>query len=262
LKEIFDQPDIMWLQFRRRLDKLEPFCRIAGHTSEEVREILAALETVYRELFPHLNLRQWSGAIYAWLTQPVLDPTNSGRVTMDYLMKLVTTALEWSYQAGETDVRAETLESAASLLVLRRDTLRIIDGAGPSVEVPQSESTEQGNGSGTEPEQEAVPANQQQNTTETVGTVGEQTHTVKTPKCTFPGVVSIDLKRFTDSGVALVECPDCSRTRSLSPSKGVLRFKSHDKRKTNAPVTGVRWAMHETIWKVVGGERNQEGRKS
>ena len=72
LKEIFDQPDPMWLQFRRRLDKLEPFCRIAGHTSEEVREILAALETVYRELFPQLNLRQWSGSIYTWLTQPVL----------------------------------------------------------------------------------------------------------------------------------------------------------------------------------------------
>ena len=108
LKEIFDQPDTMWLQFRRRLDKLAPFCRVAGHTSEEVREILAALETVYRALLPQLNLRQWSGAIYTWLTQPVLDPTRSGRVTMDYLMKLVTTALEWSSQAGETDVKAET----------------------------------------------------------------------------------------------------------------------------------------------------------
>ena len=42
LKEILDQPDVMWLQFRRRLDKLEPFCRVAGHTLEEVREILVA----------------------------------------------------------------------------------------------------------------------------------------------------------------------------------------------------------------------------
>jgi len=55
LKETLDLPDPTWLQFRRRLDKLNPFCRIAGHTSEEVREILAALETVYRELFPQLN---------------------------------------------------------------------------------------------------------------------------------------------------------------------------------------------------------------
>jgi hypothetical protein len=39
-KETLDQPDPIWLQFRR-LDKLEPFCRVAGHTSEEVREILA-----------------------------------------------------------------------------------------------------------------------------------------------------------------------------------------------------------------------------
>ena len=260
LKEILDRPDTMWLQFRRRLDKLEPFCRVAGHTSEEVREILAALETVYREPFPHLNLRQWSGAIYTWLTQPILDPTNSGRVTMDYLMKLVTTALEWSYQAGETDVRAETLQAAASLLVLRRDTLRIIDGAGPSIEAPPSESTEQGNGSRTEAEREAVPANHVPHTTETVGTVGEQVQTGKTPKCTFSGVVSIELQRFLDSGVLLVECPDCARTRTLSPSKGVLRFPSHDKRKTNAPVTSKRWAMRETIWQVVGGKRNQEGR--
>src|SRR6266487_4279601 len=130
LKETLDQPEMTWLQWRRRLDKLEPFCRIAGHTSEEVREILVALETVYQPLFPQLNLRQWAGSIYAWLTHPVLDPTNSGRVTMDYLMKLVTTALEWSYEAKATDVRAETLEKAAQLLVLRRDTFRIIDGAG------------------------------------------------------------------------------------------------------------------------------------
>jgi type II secretory pathway predicted ATPase ExeA len=46
LKEIFDQPDVTWFQFRRRLDKLEPFCRVASHTSEEVREILVALEKV------------------------------------------------------------------------------------------------------------------------------------------------------------------------------------------------------------------------
>lgn len=118
------------LQFRRRLDRLYPFCRIAGHSSEEVREILAALETVYREPFPQLNLRQWSGAIYTWLTHPLLDPTSSGRVVMDYVMKLVTTTLEWSYEAGETDVRAETLQAAAELLTLRRDAIRVIDGAG------------------------------------------------------------------------------------------------------------------------------------
>jgi hypothetical protein len=34
-----------------------------------------------------------TGSIYDWLTQSVLDPTNSGRVTMDNLMKLVIAAL-------------------------------------------------------------------------------------------------------------------------------------------------------------------------
>src|SRR6266852_2140752 len=135
LKETLDLPDPTWLQFRRRFDKLQPFCRIASHTSEEVRAILATLETVYQPLFPQLNLRQWTSSIYTWLTHPVLDPTHSGRVTMDNLMKLVTTALEWSYLAGETEVRAERLKSAAELLVLRHDTLKLIDGAGPDAPV-------------------------------------------------------------------------------------------------------------------------------
>ena len=112
LKEIFDQPDTTWQQFFRRLDQLEPYCRIEGHTSEEVREILAALEKVYREALPQLNLRRWGGSIYTWLTQSVLDPTNSGRVTMNYLMKCVQTALEWSYEAKFTDVKVEMLEKA------------------------------------------------------------------------------------------------------------------------------------------------------
>jgi hypothetical protein len=76
----------------------------------------------------------------------------------------------------------------------------------------------------------------------------------KSSKCTFFEVVPIDLKRFADSGVALVECPDCSRTRSLSPNKGVLRFPSHDRRKMQTPVTSKRWAAKDkTDWDVVGG---------
>ena len=39
-------------------------------------------------------------------------------------MKLVTTALEWTYEAGLADVKEETLEQAADLLMLRRDTAR------------------------------------------------------------------------------------------------------------------------------------------
>ena len=81
----------------------------------------------------------------------------------------------------------------------------------------------------------------------------ERVQTSTSPKGTFAGVVSIDLKRFQDSGVRLFECPNCARTRTLSPRKGVLRFPSHEKRKINTPVTSQRWAMSETIWDVVGG---------
>jgi hypothetical protein len=49
-------------------------------------------------------LQQWTGSIYTWLTHPLLDPQKSGRVIMDHLMKLITTALEWSYAQGEKDV--------------------------------------------------------------------------------------------------------------------------------------------------------------
>jgi hypothetical protein len=277
-----EEPDTMWLQFRRRLDKLAPFCRVAGHTSEEVREILAALETVYRDLLPQLTLRQWSGALYTWLTQPVLDPTSSGRVTMDYLMKLVTTALEWSYEAGETDVKAETLQAAAELLVLRRDTLRIIDGAGPSIEGPHTESTAVArvretaaarvSSPGALPEHHTAAITERTATVDPAPSahnehairrdaVGDQQPPAKPPKCPFAGVVPIEATRFLDSGVTLVACPTCARTRSLALRKGVLRFPSHDKRKTRAPVTSQRWVMGETIWEVVGGESNRGNTK-
>ncbi len=85
--------------------------------------------------------------------------------------------------------------------------------------------------------------------------VGDQVQTLISPKCTFSGVVPIELKRFLDSGVALVECPNCARTRSLEPRSGVLRFPSHDKRKTHTPNTEQRWAIEQTIWEVIGGER-------
>ncbi len=257
LKETFDLPDPTWLQFRRRFDKLAPFCRIASHTSEEVRDILATLETVYQQLFPQLNLRQWTSSIYSWLTHPVLDPTHSGRVTMDNLMKLVTTALEWSYLAGETDVRAERLKSAAELLVLRHDTFKLIDGVGPDALRQDPNTAEPARVNGKEPERQTVPENEQQNTTQTVETAEEQGQTSTSPKCTFSRmVVPIDLKRFTASSVTLVECPLCSRTRSLSPVKGVLRFPPHEPRKIQTEVHGKRWSTTgKTDWDVVGGER-------
>src|SRR2546421_2368382 len=127
LKEVFDQPETMWLQFRRRLDRVQPYCRIASHTEAEVRDILLALERIYHPSFPELNLRQWTGSIYIWLTHPLLDPQKRGRVIMDHLMRLVTTALEWSYAQGERNVSPKMLEAAAESLTLHRDVIRVID---------------------------------------------------------------------------------------------------------------------------------------
>jgi len=257
LKETFDLPDPTWLQFRRRFDKLQPFCRVASHTSEEVRAILATLEQVYQPLFPQLNMRQWTSSIYGWLTHPVLDPTRSGRVTMDNLMKLVTTALEWSYLAGDTEVKAEQFKSAAELLVLRHDTLKLIDGAGPDTLAPDQNKAEPASVNGQEPQRQTVSENavNEAKTVETAETAQEPEHTSKTANCTFSGeLVPIDLKRFADSGISLVECPHCGRMRSLSPSKGVLRFKAHTPRKQQTPLTEKRWsATGKTDWSVVEG---------
>src|SRR5262249_42777199 len=151
------------------------------------------------------------------------------------------------------DVQTGTREKAAQLLVLRRDTLQIIDGAGPRVAVSGPEGAEPGSTPGTEPQQETGRAHGPQHTTKTVDaqTVPPST----SPKCTFAGVVAIELTRFANSGVALVECPDCARLRSLSPRKGVLRFPSHDRRTLQTPVTGIRWAAKDkTDWDVVDGE--------
>ena len=118
--------------------------------------------------------------------------------------------------------RSSRLKSAAELLVLRHDTLKLIDGTGPDTFGEDRDGAEPARAYGTE--QKTILISEQQNTTKLVETAKEQMQTSPSPKCAFSGVVSIDLKRFADSSIALVECPDCSRTRSLSPVKGVLRF--------------------------------------
>jgi hypothetical protein len=248
LKETLDQPDPTWLQWRRRLDKVEPFCRIAGHTSEEVRDILASLEIVYQPLFPQLNLRQWASFISTGLTQSHFDPTHSGRVSMDHLMKLVTTALEWTYDTHESEVRAETLELAAEALVLRRDTFRIIDGDGPSHNAREAVATRSDQLGETTLGEEKQDQDQQAPSDEAQKGIQPSTKPVK---CTFSGVVPINLQQFVDSGVSRVECPDCTSISSLSPYNGILRFKSHNQRKTRSHSIEPRWAKREMIWAVV-----------
>jgi hypothetical protein len=258
LKEILDQSEPTWLQWRRRLDPLQPFCRVAGHTSEEIREVLATLETVFQPLLPQLNLRRWTGSIYDWLTQSALDPTNSGRVTMDNLMKLVLAALERSYEAKSTDVQEKWLEQAAELLVLRRDTFQIIDGKGPGAE--QASETE---AASEIPAQQVSSPNEEQappslapieQVKQAQSRENEESQPIASGNCTFSVIVPIALLLFKQSGVSVVECPGCGRAWTLSPSGGVLRFKAHPKRKTNTPNAGRRWArgQRETDWNVVG----------
>jgi hypothetical protein len=177
-------------------------------------------------------------------------------------MKLVTTALEWSYEAKASDVRAEMLEQAASLLVLRRDTLQLIDGAGPGCDSPPLEPEGGAQASGTQAEPVSSPHAQPEQAPsipiEQVEQAGsrkkEAEHSTRSPTCTFSRVVvPIDLSRFLECGVAVVECPHCQAVGTLELHGGVLRFKAHDARKTTTPNTAERWARGETVWDVVGG---------
>jgi hypothetical protein len=104
-----------------------------------VRDILLALERIYRPSFAELNLQQWTGSISIWLTHPLLDPQKSGRVLMDHLMKLITTALEWSYAEAQKDVNPKHLEAAAEHLTLRRDVMYLIDAVKSTEEEDRKE---------------------------------------------------------------------------------------------------------------------------
>jgi hypothetical protein len=134
-KETFAGPDILWRQFRRRMDTEQPYCVVLGHTEEEIRPILTTFEELYRSQLPDLHLRRWSKTIFTWLSNPILDPDGSGRVTMDHLTRLVTSALRRAYQQGANDVDATILGEAAEMMVLRRDEVVQIDGALPVREV-------------------------------------------------------------------------------------------------------------------------------
>jgi hypothetical protein len=134
-KGTFAGPDILWRQFRRRMDTEQPYCVVLGHTEEEIRPILTTFEERYRSQLPDLHLRRWSKAIFTWLSNPILDPDGSGRVTMDQLTRLVTSALRRAYQQGADDVDAIILGEAAEMMVLHRDEVTQIDGTPPIREV-------------------------------------------------------------------------------------------------------------------------------
>jgi len=114
------------------------------------------------------------------------------------------------------------------LLVLRHDTLKLIDGAGPTTLAQDQNKAEEPGVNGKEPERQTVPENEQRDPSQQLEQAKEPVQTSTSPKCPFSRtVLPIDLKRFTASSVSSVECPLCGRTRSLSP---VVNF-------------GIRWLM-------------------
>jgi len=123
--------ELLWRQFRRRLSGERPYLLVLGHTEEEVREVLAGYEDLYRDQFPALALCRWAGPIYRWLTHPALDPEGSGRVAMDNLDKLVLATLRGSHARGEANVTGDLLRPWAEAMTLRRDAILPVDGEPP-----------------------------------------------------------------------------------------------------------------------------------
>lgn len=130
-KETFARPEVLWQQFRRRMATENPYCIVPGHTEDEVRHILLTFDALYRAQLPGLQLQRWAKTIFTWLTNPILDPDATGRVTMDHLSKLVTTSIRRAYEQGATDIDAATLQAVAEVMILRRDEITIIDGSPP-----------------------------------------------------------------------------------------------------------------------------------
>jgi len=128
LKEIILQPDEIWKQFYRRMDKVRPFCVVDGHTQDEVLAILWDFEQLYQSQLPDLRLRRWASYIYEQLTNSILDLDSSRRVTMDNLTKFVTIAVGRAYNRGETDVTPQILAETAEQMIQHRDDIFHIDG--------------------------------------------------------------------------------------------------------------------------------------
>ncbi len=130
-------PEPLWRQFRGRMDTEHPYHIVPGHTEEEIYEILTTFEQLYCGQLPDLQLRQWTKAIFTWLTNPILDPDGTSRVTMNHLTRLVTTALQRAYDQGATNVDAATLEAVADLMILRRDEITMIEDTFPNELPPE-----------------------------------------------------------------------------------------------------------------------------
>lgn len=120
-------PEPLWRQFRGRMDTEHPYHIVLGHTEEEVSDVLTTFDDLYRNQLPNIQLGRWTKTIFTWLTNPILDPDGTKRVTMGHLTRMVTAALRRAYEKGATDIDATVLQEVADLMILRRDEITIDD---------------------------------------------------------------------------------------------------------------------------------------
>ncbi len=165
-------------------------------------------------------------------------------------MKLVTTALEWSYEAGDASVLAETLEKAAELLVLRRNTLRLIDGTGPRIEVYPKDIAEQGSEPQAEtgeapaldPPKQRLPHRDE---------VRETRTEVQSANCSFSGPIQLEVARWLESTVEVVQCPSCGSVSKAKVKGQSVVIAPHPPRKLRPVRNVTRWIEQGSEWVLV-----------
>lgn len=62
---------------------------IFGLNPEEVYQVLDAMEDIYRPFLPEIQLKQFAGNIFGWLTSTSIDVRGTRRVSMQNLSKLI-----------------------------------------------------------------------------------------------------------------------------------------------------------------------------
>jgi AAA domain len=257
-------------QAARRMRDL-PFARYHLNQITECAEFATALRTFLEEvpldvdvdgLLSHWRwFGEWSlgciGVLSDWLVETVDDLCKRGETTLT-IEALERHALQPD-QRARMEIEARTGERKVELGKTKgeEDLKRLLGNLAPLPGTAPLEQSANGTSDLSAFPKGAVSTGSKTRIERaaTRDLVGDQVKTVKTLKCTFPGEVSIEAKRFLESGIKLVECPNCASTRSLSPRNGVLRFPSHDQRKTRTPNQEPRWVMRETAWSMVGGEK-------
>jgi len=264
---------------------LYDFCHLHGQAARRMRDLYfpryhfnnatecEAFVGALRSLLEHVPLQvdvsgllthwrwfgEWSlgciGVLSDWLVETVDALCKQGEtaLTIDALQKHalppgLRARMEREARAGEFKMDQAKAQSEQELQQL----------LGKPIPVPGTEVPHPNGASASKPVPDVHPGTPRHTRVErgpSRDVVGDQIEIRSVAKCTFSGVMPLDLARFLESGVTLVECPDCACTRTLEPRGEVLRFKPHDKRKTTTPNIGERWARIGATWGVVGGER-------